>query len=582
MHRILSSNLRTFCEEKSISEKEEESKQFEYFVNYCIIHDAYGFDFDIWNTTSAEDDQGIDGIAFLIDGELVTTDDEAKTVLSKHKRNMDVDIFFIQAKTSENYDRGAILKFGDGVEDFLKPESTLPQGEFIKSQKKIFELLFNKIDKIKNGCPNVHLRYVCASTNAIATEIEATRQNIIERIKSTRLFFEVEFDYLGLEELTKLWKKSRNDVCANLPLKSIISFPQMKDIGQSYLTIVSAREYVENILMDEEKKKRSGIFDENVREFLGVDNPVNKAISETIDNTESQNRFAVLNNGITIISPVVNNMGTAISLTDYQIVNGCQTSSMLFENYEKLDDSTYITVRIVQVDNTDIISEIVKATNSQTKVEDTQFLAFSSLFRRIEAYFETIEDSKSEIKLHLERRLNQYRNTDIPRNRIFKLQDVCRAVESMFFDKPHEAGRNPSKMIANDKRNLTNEENKEIAYYAATLALYRISILVRKGRILNSYAIYRWHILMIIKYILCEGDLPVLTSKKKCESYCKKLIELLAKNDEECEKLFDSAVSVINQTGLEGRDIVRTPTYTQRILECCRKNYPNKKTKEKS
>ncbi len=572
MHRIIKSNLKTFCDEKSISENEKESKQFECFVNYCVVHEAFGDEFDVWNVTSAEDDEGIDGIAYIIDGELVTTYEEALTVFDRHKRNMDVDIYFIQAKTSESYDRGEILKFGDGVEDFLREKSSLPQGEFIISQKRIFELLFDRIDKITNGSPNVHMIYACTSDNDIAREIEATRNNIITKLNGLHLFYNISFDYIGVEGLINLWKQSRNALSASIPTTLILSFPKMKNIEQAYLTIVSAKQYVENILMDENKKLRSNIFDENVRAFLGEDNPVNLSIEETINDADSQNRFAVLNNGITIISPEVKNMGNKVSLRDYQIVNGCQTSNMLFENFDKLDDMTYLTVRIIQVEKTGIISEIVKATNSQTKVDDTQFLSFAKLFRRIELYFESLDDSEFEIKLYLERRLNQYKDSSIQKNRIYKLQDVCRAVESMYFDKPDEAGRNPSKMIAEDIDNLTNDKNKEIAYYTATLALYRINLLVRKGKLLNSYTIYRWHILMIIKYIVCDRSLPQITNKKKCEKYCKKLIHILL-NNEESQQLFDKAIDIINEVGIKDRDVVRTAAYTQKILECCKIKY---------
>ena len=569
MHRIIKSNLKTFCDEKSISENEKESKKFECFANYCVVYEVYGDDFDVWNITSAEDDQGIDGIAYLIDNELVTTYDEAVSIFDRHKRNIDVDIYFIQSKTAESYDRGDILKFGDGVEDFTRETPELPQGEFIKSQKRIFELLFEKIDKISNGSPNIYLRYVCTSDNGIAKEIEATKRSIVTKLKSSHIFNSVEFEFLGVEELTKLWKKSRITLSANIPTMSILSFPQMEGIKQAYLTIVSAKQYVENILMDENQKMKGGIFEENVRAFLGSDNPVNEAIERTIGDSESQNRFAVLNNGITIISHEVKNMGTTISLSDYQIVNGCQTSNLLYSNYDKLDDSTYLTVRIVQAEETDIISEIVKATNSQTKVDDTQFLSFATLFRKIELYFDSMEDSGEEIKLYLERRLNQYKNTDIQRNRIFKLQDICRAVESMYFDKPDEAGRNPSKMIADDIGNLTNDKNKEIAYYAAALALYRINFLVRKGRILNKYTIYRWHILMIIKYIVSGRNIPQITNEK----YCKKIIHILVENGDECVNLFSKAIDVINEVGMEDRDVVRTGTYTQRILSNCKSKF---------
>lgn len=570
MNRIINGYLKAFCEEKSISESLDESKQFECFVNYCIVHEFIGDDFDVWDITSQEDDQGIDGIIILIDGELATSVDEANSLLSRNKRNMPVDIYFIQSKTSEKYDRGEILKFGDGVVDFTKEHPSLPQGDFIRSQKSIFDLLFDHLIKISDGKPNIYLKYVCTSDNKIATEIDATKANIISNLNKTHLFNKVDFEYIGLNKLSNLWIKSQNTLNASLSTMSILSFPNMKDIVQAYLIIVSAKKYVENLLMDEDKKKYGNIYDENVRAFLGEDNPVNAEIKATLINPDSQNRFAILNNGITIISPEVKNMGTTISLSDYQIVNGCQTSNMLFENYDILDDNTFITVRIIQADNNDIISEIVKATNSQTKVENTQFLAFVSLFRKLEQYFNSLEDSNEEIKLYLERRLNQYKGLGIQQNRIFKTRDVCRAVESMYFDRPDAAGRNPTKMIADDIEKLTDDNNREIAYYAATLALYKINLLVRKGKILNHYTIYRWHILMIIKYIVCAGELPSITNKKSSEKYSKKLIEILVKNEEECTRIFNSAIKIIEEVGIEDRDVVRTPAYTKRIADCCR------------
>lgn len=102
MHRIIKSNLKTFCEEHLISTAIEETKQFECFVNYCIVRDAYGDDFDAWDITSEEDDAGIDGIAFLIDKELVTSLDEAKTIFQRRKKNIDVDIFLYKQKRQKN------------------------------------------------------------------------------------------------------------------------------------------------------------------------------------------------------------------------------------------------------------------------------------------------------------------------------------------------------------------------------------------------------------------------------------------------------------------------------------------------
>ena len=126
MHKIIKSHLDKFVQEHSL-EGFDESKQFEIFSNFCILHKFYTGRFDLNAVTSEEDDCGIDGIGFIIDGELATTIDEATNIFKRTKKNMLVDVVFIQSKTSEKFDRGEILKFGDGVSTFLSDSPNLPQ-----------------------------------------------------------------------------------------------------------------------------------------------------------------------------------------------------------------------------------------------------------------------------------------------------------------------------------------------------------------------------------------------------------------------------------------------------------------------
>lgn len=86
MHKIISNYLSEFCDDNFISPDEKESKKFEYFINYCIACSKYCDDVDIMDITTQEDDAGIDGILIFIDGELVSTDEEAKKSLQVIKR----------------------------------------------------------------------------------------------------------------------------------------------------------------------------------------------------------------------------------------------------------------------------------------------------------------------------------------------------------------------------------------------------------------------------------------------------------------------------------------------------------------
>lgn len=48
--------------------------------------------------------------------------------------------------------------------------------------------------------------------------------------------------------------------------------------------------------------------------------------------------FGLLNNGITIIADQVHIISTEASLINYQIVNGCQTSNVIFESLKDISE----------------------------------------------------------------------------------------------------------------------------------------------------------------------------------------------------------------------------------------------------
>lgn len=570
MHRIIANYLSTFCNESFVDANLDEDKRFELFSNYCVIKSFYPEDIDAESITSGKDDSGIDGICFIIDGEIALTANDAEVILKRPKRSFPVDIYFIQSKTSDSYDRGEILKFGDGVCDFVSDNPQLPQGDFIQQQKAIFDLLIENVSKIANGRANAHLKYVCTSNNPIAKEIAATRENLIGNVESTGYFKSVDFEYIGLEQLIQLWDRTRHAISAVMQTKKLSPYPEMPGVTQAYLAIVPLKEFVENVLMDNEKKLRVHIFEENVRAFLGAENAVNKQIRDTLTNSAAQKRFAILNNGITIISPDVRVQNDKVSVDNYQIVNGCQTSNVLFENYSVLSTDSTLTVKIIEATDPDVIADVVRATNSQSKVDETQFLSFTQFVRRLERYFSSTEDTPGqETKLYFERRSGQYKDLNVPKRRIFTITETCRAVGAMFLRKPEMAYRYPTKMISTMYDQLINDRNKEIIYYTAALALYRFKLLASNGRIDSKYSIYKWHILMVLGYVANDKAMPSIQNKK-VENYCKTIIKICSQSDDECLGLFNKAIDVLETIGLkESRDDIRSVAYTQSILQYC-------------
>lgn len=348
----------------------------------------------------------------------------------------------------------------------------------------------------------------------------------------------------------------------------------MPGVTEAYIAIVPLREYVDKVLSDSDGRLRLHIFEENVRAFLGESNPVNKQIQETLKVLEKQERFAILNNGITIIAPEVKIQNEKISIDNYRIVNGCQTSNVLFENRDLIKANAMITVRVIEATDLDVIADVVRATNSQSKVEEAQFISYESIVRRIERYFLVTEDKPGEeVKLYFERRIGQYRNTSTPKVRIFSITDTCRAVGAMFLQVPDMAFRYPTKMITNYYDKLLNDKNKEIVYYTAALALYRWKLLTAHGKIDSKYTIHKWHILSILPYVAWNKTMPSMANKK-IEAFCKNIIGTCSKSDDECLALFKKATDVIDALGgQKTRDEIRSQAYTQSILKYCNEHF---------
>lgn len=139
----------------------------------------------------------------------------------------------------------------------------------------------------------MYLKYVCTSNNPVATEIEATRVNIIQNVNDTGFFNTVNFEFIGLQQIIQLWDKTRHPISAVMQTKQLSPYPEMPGVTESYLAIVPLKSFVESVLMDNEGKLRVHIFEENVRAFLGGSNPVNKQIRDTLSDVEAQKQFAI-------------------------------------------------------------------------------------------------------------------------------------------------------------------------------------------------------------------------------------------------------------------------------------------------
>jgi hypothetical protein len=560
MHRIIKSHLESFVSSFSL-EAEEEAKQFEKFATYSVISNRFSSTFDLDDVVTGEGDEGIDGIAIVINETIMTSVEDAQEVFKSPRRNHDVEIVFIQAKRSEGFDLGDFLKFKEGILRFTTAVPFIAVDEVLIESRGIFDVVLEQVPKLRNGRPSLIARFIATGIYQKPDALEVALKDFNRQVLALGIFHEIDIKFVDRDELTRLWVGTYSGVNASLPAFSTAALPNIAGIDEAYLAVVKASDFVNNLLTTEDGNLRTQVFEENVRSFLGLDNSVNQSIAATLgSNTAS--RFPVLNNGITIVSPDVQLQGNTLHLTNFQIVNGCQTSNVLFENRAALGD-VMVNIKIVETQLEDVFSELVRATNSQTKVEDTQFLSLRPIVRKVEQFFNTYEGAEG--RLYLERRDRQYVGQDIPNTRIFSLHNAAKCVTAMMCNRPELASRYPKTMYEELTEVIFADDTKEIVFYASCLTLYRFTLLVSNSTIPQNLKRFKWHVLPVVWAIINNKNPPRLNSKA-VEREAKNVIDVMGQHGAAANAVFIRVSEICNGLGDVTSDRLKRQAILQEML----------------
>jgi hypothetical protein len=572
MHRMLEAHLRTFSNEYSM-EGQTISKQFEHFVAYCALAGHYVGRVNFENVVTDDEEAGIDSVAFIIDEEVITTPDEADIFFSGPRRNREVEIIFTQATTTEAFERAKITSFADAVIDFFRADPLLPQGEVLQNARDIFAKVLDNVQKIKEGRPICSLFFASAGIWQDASELDASMASAKLGLEQTGLFLNVDVKPLDRDKLIDRWIKSKQTIDARLDVKGFLPFPEIEGVTEAYVAIISARELVEKLIFDPEGNIRTTVFQENVRAFLGEENDVNDKIIKTLRDPQHRDRFCILNNGITVVSPDIRVQLNTISLKDFQVVNGCQTSHVLARNYDLLGDSVMVTLKVIEATDEDILAEVVEATNSQTEVKRAQFFSRLPVVKKIEQYFDSFDAVQDrEKKLYFERRDNQFAGQGIPDIRVFDIRTLARAYASVFLENPHLAARYPTNIFQNLEKSLYQDDHQEVSYYTAALSYYRLQLFLVSGRLPGTTTKFKWHMLMGFKYLASAEPTPQ-PNARRMERYCTSLQEALT-DTPRALSLFQDVITVIESLGEVSRDRLKRNQFTAELRDALNLRQP--------
>lgn len=548
MDRIVQSYIDDFLKSQQIDEKDS-SKQFEMFSSYCAVAQQYTEVFDLNDIlTGAGGDCGIDGIAIIANGTIISSKEEVDDLIELNKGLSDMLFVFIQSKTSSGFSSGEMGTFGAGVVDFFSETPQFVRNQFIQEKSDLINYIFNKAVHFKSK-PCCFLYYVTTGKWVDDQNCVARKNMIIHDLEELDLFKEVQFIPVDVKLIQKYYRNTIDVIETEIDFSQKVLLPDIPKIKQSYLGYVDYEEYLKLIVGDN-GEIRKNVFYDNVRDYQG-DNEVNIEIAETIKS--ASNKFILLNNGVTIICKKLTNLRNKFTLTDYQIVNGCQTSHVLYYNKEFINGNLQIPIKLIETLDEDTVNNIIKATNRQTQVTNEQLIALNEFHRRLEAFYQTFSGTQ---KLYYERRSKQYNYmTEVEKVRIVTISTQIKAAAAMFFDKPNLASRYYGRLLKSVD-GIFNEEHKLSPYYTCAYLLYKLEYLFRNKLLPAQYRKFRYHILMLIKYDFSDGKVPNLNSNK-IENVCKKILEC-ANDNVELQNEVERMIAIINKHITDASDTEST------------------------
>lgn len=579
MNQIIRSYLDTHVQEYHIEEYKPQVA-FEHFIDKCVVNRYTVERFDPDEVMTDEGEIGIDGVAIILNGQLVTDLDSCISIFAQN-RKVTTEFVFIQAKTSENFDGGEISTFFKGIKHFFETKDQRPKtNEKMERLIEVKDYIYSKSIE-QSVKPILEMYYVCCgkwnSDNNLSNNI-ATDVRFFEDLGD---FSKVTFYPYDRDKIITIYTEMRRKIGRTFKMEKRLPFYKMEGIKQAYFGLIKCKDVAE-LLTDDQGRLFNNIFEDNVRDFQGY-NPVNAEIRAAITDKISQDRFSVLNNGITIIAKDIQTEGDDISIFDYQIVNGCQTSRVIFDNRSELIEESCVLAKIVQVedDNEDVLDKIVYTSNRQTEVKYEAFSSANRFHKMLQEYYNSIEP---DYRLYYERRSKQYdMDVTINKNRIITLAGQTFAYISMFLNEPHSINRYYGELLESYKKRIYGNEDFAEPYYIAAYYVFYIDSAIKCNKIGRKYKKYKYHIACAIRALIC-GSKVCRGNSKEIKNQAAEL-DCLLHDSTRLDRILNTACTCIKETVDESKDIsddiiFRSKTFTLRLLKNIQKYSEAKRNDE--
>lgn len=514
----------------------DESKIFEHLANYITVTKYHPEAFcDAGDFESLIVDKkgqfGIDGIAFIVNGNLVTSIDDID-VYAKSKY-LDIQILIMQAKTEEKCEAGDLLKTISAAKSFLTDHSLLTETNAeLENAYAIYNEIFKYAKYFNATSPQCFVNFVSAARTwdktlitSITSAAEQEILSLIPEIKSAKV------TVYGSSYVTDTYSERENSIDIQINFKNYLSFDKIGDVEQSYLGYLPGDEYLK-IIVDSHGEIRTRVFYENVRDYQGEKNPVNQEIRHTLKTETLRDKFVLLNNGITIVTKHFKSLGSNMfELREFQVVNGCQTSHEIY-NARAVAANILVPVKIIHTTDSDVISMIVKSTNRQTPVPTEAFVALENYHKHLQLLFEEYSQEMP-LAVFYERRSGElaFRKNSNNCYEVASLHSIIRSVTSVYFQEAYIVyNNNPANILKNRHSKLFQDDQPHEIYYLSYYLFANFLQLSSQKKFSNYEYKFRFYVIMAARCILTNKLICGGLNTKEIRTEVKQLVAI-CKND---------------------------------------------------
>lgn len=438
------------------------------WLYYCLEQflKPYALDDEetLFGITEGGGDGGADALYFLVNQRQLVTDETTIDAKSVSK----VRLVFFQVKQSGGIKPTEIEKWLQLTEDFfdLSKAPTAFGKRYNDKIKLNMQIWRDQYLRIASEFPEIKIDFYYITGGDASPDDYArdsctrVKTKVEQAIKS-----KCEIHCVGAKELweqvQKRPPKSRHLIWAETPMNTI----------EGAVGLVKLKDFCAFLADDETGEITERIFESNVRGYQD-ESKVNDGIAKSLKEVGGPN-FWLLNNGVTIIAAKAAPAGhRGLSIEDPQIVNGLQTSRVIFGHFKdhKEDDKRTVLVRVIETTDHKTQDRIIRATNSQNRMQPASLRMTDQIHRDIEELFKKVD-------LFYDRRKGYYRDQGKPIRKIVSVNAVTQAVISILLQRPDDARARPGDYFKDDHRYESAFANTKIpigAYLGCVQLMQRV------------------------------------------------------------------------------------------------------------